>query len=70
MKVSLYILFTWFYAVRSEELYSMALFWEKAQDQGQVWSVATYSGIYHHPFVLLKKDSLYPFNTYELENGP
>ncbi|KFZ11325.1 hypothetical protein V502_07604 [Pseudogymnoascus sp. VKM F-4520 (FW-2644)] len=63
-------LFTWFYAVRSEELYNMALFWEKAQNQGQVWSVATQSGIYHHPFVLLEKGSSYPFNTYELDNGP
>lgn len=70
LRVSLYTLFTWFYAVRSEELYNMALFWEKAQNQGQVWSVATQSGRYHHPFVLLEKGSSYPFNTYELNNGP
>ncbi|OBT80499.1 hypothetical protein VF21_00857 [Pseudogymnoascus sp. 05NY08] len=71
LKVSLYTLLTWFYAVRSEELYSMALFWELAQKQPvQAWSVQTQSGLYHHPLVLLKKGTLYPFNTYELENDP
>jgi hypothetical protein len=69
LRVSLYSLFTWFYAVRSEGLYSMSRFWEKAQNQGQIWSVATSLGRYHHPFVLLEKGSSYPWNAYELENG-
>ncbi|KFX91927.1 hypothetical protein O988_07507 [Pseudogymnoascus sp. VKM F-3808] len=70
LRVSLYSLYTWFYAVRSEELYNMALFWEKAQNQGQVWSVTTMLGRYHQPFVLLEKGSSYSFHTYELDNGP
>ncbi|OBT97635.1 hypothetical protein VE01_04541 [Pseudogymnoascus verrucosus] len=69
LRVSLYSLFTWFYAVRSEGLYGMSRFWEKAQNQGQIWSVATSLGRYHHPFVLLEKGSSYPWNAYELENG-
>jgi hypothetical protein len=69
LKVSLHSLFTWFYAARNEELYNMELFWEKAQKQpGQVWAVGTTMGRYHGPLVLLEKGTLYPFNTYELEN--
>lgn len=69
LKVNLHSLFTWFYAVRSEELYSMQDFWEKAQRQpAQAWDVSTDSGIYHHPLVLLDKGTQYAFNTYELEN--
>jgi hypothetical protein len=71
LKVNLQSLFTWFYAARSEELYSMQDFWEKAQRQpAQAWDVSTDLGIYHHPLVLLNKGTQYPFNTYELENGP
>jgi hypothetical protein len=70
LRVSLYSLYTWFYAVRSEELYNMALFWEKAQNQGQVWRVETWLGRYHQPFVLLEKGSSYSYHTYELDNGP
>jgi ureidoglycolate hydrolase len=64
-------LFTWFYAVRSEELYSMQYFWEKAQSQSAgAWDVSTIMGVYHRPLVLLDKDSSYQITTYELEKEP
>jgi hypothetical protein len=69
LKVSLHSLFTWFYAARDEELYNMEQFWAKAQKQPeQAWVVVTSTGRYHGPLVLLEKGTLYPFNTYELEN--
>lgn len=69
IKVALDSLFTWFYAARKEEIYSMDLFWEKAQQQpGQAWSVATSMGRYHGPLVLLERGSLFPFNTYQLQD--
>jgi hypothetical protein len=69
LKVTFESLLSWFYAARSEELYSMELFWEKAQNQpGQAWAVGTCMGKYHGPLVLLEKGSDWPFNTYELEN--
>jgi hypothetical protein len=46
LRVNLHSLFTWFYAVRSEELYIMRDFWEKAQSQpAEAWDVSTIVGI-------------------------
>lgn len=68
MKVAIDSLFTWFYAARKEEIYSMELFWKKAQRQpDQAWSVATSEWKYHGPLVLLEKGSSYLRDTYELE---
>jgi hypothetical protein len=68
MKVAMTSLFTWFYAARKEEIYSMPLFWEKAQRQSnQAWEIQTTMGRYHHPLVLLDKGTVWPFNSYELE---
>ena len=69
IKVALDSLFTWFYAARKEEIYSMDLFWKKAQRQpSQALSIPTSMGRYHGPLVLLEKGSLFPFNTYQLQN--
>ncbi|RFU36316.1 hypothetical protein B7463_g48, partial [Scytalidium lignicola] len=71
LKVNLRSLFTWFYAVRSEKLYTMQQFWEKAQrDPEQAWQVSTHSGVYHYPLVLLEKGTVWPITAYELENEP
>jgi len=61
-------LFTWFYALRPEERYSMFELWEKAQRQPQkAWDVSTDSGVSRGPLVLLELGTVYPFDTYELE---
>jgi hypothetical protein len=71
LRVNLHSLFTWFYAVRSEELYSMQYLCEKAQSQSaEDWDVSTIIGVYHRPLVLLDKDSSYQITTYELEKKP
>ncbi|CZR65715.1 uncharacterized protein PAC_15615 [Phialocephala subalpina] len=68
LKVNLRTLFTWFYAVRSEELYSMDLLWEKARHEpSQAYHVLTTGGLYHHPLVLVEPGTGYFFNSYELE---
>lgn len=67
VKVNLRTLFTWFYAVRSEELHSMDTLWRKAQqDPEQAYLVGTTGGIYHHPLVKIEPGVNYPFNSYEL----
>lgn len=55
LRVSLSCLFTWFYAVRATEKYTMKQLWEKAQTQlGKRWYVEAQGGAYHSPLVLLE----------------
>ncbi|CAG8959762.1 hypothetical protein HYFRA_00001669 [Hymenoscyphus fraxineus] len=71
LKVAASTIFTWFYAVRAQkkELYSMELFWKKAQQQPvNAWQVSTIKGRYHNPLVLLALGTRWPWWMYELDN--
>ncbi|CAG8984152.1 hypothetical protein HYALB_00008153 [Hymenoscyphus albidus] len=71
LKVTASTIFTWFYAVRAQkkELYSMELFWKKAQQQpAKAWQVSAIKGRYHDPLVLLALGTHWPWWTCELDN--
>jgi hypothetical protein len=53
VRVRIHCLFTWFYAVRESELYTMERLWEMAQTQpDRAWFADSLGGAYHHQLVL------------------
>ena len=55
IRVSLSSLFSWFYAVRASEKYTMEELWHKAQMQpAKCWYVQSMGGAYHTRLVLPK----------------
>ena len=69
MKVAMSSLFSWFHAARKEEIYIMALFWEKPSDNLiRLGRPKPLSGDITILLLFWRKVTRWPFKSYELED--